>query len=235
MTAHPVFRHGRMLSSKKRVSREQNNTKGHDTMNAANHSKGEHFHKKVFTLGLCMIRVAVWVSGAFLLISTAYVSYAIFFTNSLERYGIGLFILLSSLLAISFGFIGWIVTSKLTVATNTVNAIHQSRISENLEKHKTAIENAIENQPFSIDMFEAEDSTELRTSTYSVLNYLEFVSLAIREGHYNERLCRLYYKGIFKNNFLKTRLVIEKCRVENPKTFENFVHYVHRWHPDMPS
>jgi len=43
MTAHPGFRHGWMLSSKKRVSRWQNNTNGHDTMNAANHSKIEHF------------------------------------------------------------------------------------------------------------------------------------------------------------------------------------------------
>ena len=49
MTAHPAFRHGRMLSRKKRVSRPQHSTKGHNKIDALNHSKGEHFLIKVFT------------------------------------------------------------------------------------------------------------------------------------------------------------------------------------------
>lgn len=181
-----------------------------------------------------MNKAVVWISGIFLLLTTAGVSYAIFFTNAFEQFGVGMFILLSSLLAISFAFIGWIVTYKLTVATNTVNAIHQSRISENLDKHRSVFSHTQENQPISNDVFESLESKDLKTSTLHVLNYLEFVSLAMKEGHYSERLCRLYYRGIFRSNYLRTRLIIENLQMQNSKVFNNFLYYVHRWNPDIP-
>jgi len=59
MTAHPAFRHGRMLSRKKRVSRLQHSKKGHNKIDALNHSIGEHFNWKVFTLKrICLAVIA---------------------------------------------------------------------------------------------------------------------------------------------------------------------------------
>lgn len=122
----------------------------------------------------------------------------------------------------------------MTVATNTVNAIHQSRISDNLDNYRLILDKNTSEQPISNDTFNSIESAELKIATLHLLNYLEFVSLAMMEGHYSERLCKLYYRSIFKNNYLNTRLIIENLQMREPKIYNNFVYYVKRWHPDLP-
>lgn len=67
-----------------------------------------------------------------------------------------------------------------------------------------------------------------------ILNYYEFLAIAIKSGDVDEKMCKTFLDNIFKGMYLKTRDMIEIYRYkESYLLAENFTFYAKKWNPSL--
>jgi hypothetical protein len=140
---------------------------------------------------------------------------------------------------------GWIVTSYMTlrnsIKQHTINTLLQSRLSATYMEHANRLnENFFPQETLAFDnvplaYFRDAKNKDVVKSVAYLLNYLEFLSAAVRYGDLDETLLRGSLGGIIIRFYELTTLFIKSQRgddgitVAHPRQLEHYTWLYKRW------
>jgi len=160
------------------------------------------------------------------------------FHDGIESHTItGPFILLSCLLSLSFVSAGWWVTLYIARRQNTLNIINTSRLSETYTNQVNTLTKVYpQGVQIPYEHMEIRDDDNIfraiRAESY-ILNYFEFITIGIKQGDFDEKLCREYFCGIFNSQLFKSENFIKFHHKRDPKIYEYFIQYAEKWSKNL--
>lgn len=208
----------------------------------------KHFSLKIMRpsrlLGLLFLAVVV-IFALFIMWESCYSDYMVFGVSAPVMGGSRWLVLLGIFAAI----MGWIVAAAITVRNSikqhTVNTLLNSRLSAEYMKWACKLnrdflvmpKNPV---PFAADLFYGdalkieENYQNLEIATY-ILNYLEFLAVAIRHGDLDEAMVKHTMKSMVLRTYSVLSLYIKHVRKDdgrkagNPTTLEHLTWLYKRW------
>lgn len=149
--------------------------------------------------------------------------------------GTGAYILCSCFYTIFAASLGWWVTLHNSTKSNTVSLISAMRLNS---EYLSRVSDLYEVYP-NLEVIKKEDlkSNEqgiikaINASKF-ILNYYEFLCIAIKSGDVDENICKSFLENIFKGMYIKSKDMIEVYRhKESSLLAENFTYYAKKWNP----
>jgi len=134
------------------------------------------------------------------------------------------------LLGVLAAVTGWIITSWIntrnSIKQHTINTLLSSRLSTEYMKNAREVNSTFFGPKFTLYPLTAEEVAtrpkHLKLSELNyVLNYLEFISAAVKHGDLDEKLMRLTLRGMLCNFYEVAWEYIRAAQVGNPKSYEN--------------
>jgi hypothetical protein len=147
----------------------------------------------------------------------------------------GMYILLSCFLSLTAISFGWWVSLHIAKRQSTLTIISQSRLSEfylnQIQNFSSVFPHG---QKLILEQADDPDNKDALESLLVVLNFLEFISLGIKEGDLSESVCKAYFRQIFTNQWFRSSDYIHRFQVQKSnKLFINFEYYAKKWNPSL--
>ncbi|EGN76474.1 hypothetical protein A28LD_0217 [Idiomarina sp. A28L] len=145
--------------------------------------------------------------------------------------GNGPFILISCFASLSAITLGWWVSLYIAQRQSTLSIITQSRLSESYLKQVQSFQQAFPSgQKLTSDKFNDPANEGARHGLISVLNFLEFISIGIKQNDLSESVCKAFFLKVFSNQWYRCSEVIKHMQTHtHSRTFENFEYYAKKW------
>lgn len=145
--------------------------------------------------------------------------------------GNGPFILISCFASLSAITLGWWVSLYIAQRQSTLSIIAQSRLSESYLKQLQSFQQAFPSgQKLTFDKFNNPENEIARHSLINILNFLEFISIGIKQKDLSESVCKAFFLKIFSNQWYRCSEVIKHMQTHtHAGTFENFEYYAKKW------
>ena len=140
---------------------------------------------------------------------------------------------------------GWVVTSFMTfrnsIKQHTINTLLQTRLSATYMAEANVINRnlfppTLQNlTPLPIDFFHDEKNADTVRAVNYLINYFEFISVAIRHGDLDANVVKNTLRGILFNFYNRVELYIKYQRgedeygVDQPNHVEHYIWLVKKW------
>lgn len=149
------------------------------------------------------------------------------------------------LVGIEAAVTGWVVTSFMTarnsIKQHTITTLLQSRLSATYMAEANVINKnlfppSLQNlQPLPIEFFQDEKNADTVRAVNYLINYFEFLSVAIRHGDLDAKVVKHTLRGILLNFYHRIELYIKYQRgedeygVDQPNHVEHYIWLVTKW------
>ena len=149
------------------------------------------------------------------------------------------------LVGIEAAVTGWVVTSFMTarnsIKQHTITTLLQSRLSATYMAEASVINKnlfppSLQNlQPLPIEFFQDEKNADTVRAVNYLINYFEFLSVAIRHGDLDGKVVKHTLRGILLNFYNRIELYIKYQRgedeygVDQPNHVEHYIWLVTKW------
>ncbi|OIM97949.1 hypothetical protein BFR57_09490 [Idiomarina sp. MD25a] len=149
----------------------------------------------------------------------------------IDSAGNGLFILISCFASLSAITLGWWVSLYIAQRQSTVSIIAQSRLSESYLKQVQSFQEVFPSgQKLTYEKFIDSKNESARYGVINVLNFLEFISIGIKQKDLSESVCKAFFLKVFSNQWYRCSDVIKHMQIHtHAGTFENFEYYAKKW------
>lgn len=147
----------------------------------------------------------------------------------------GIYIILSCFLSLSAICFGWWISMHISKRQSTLAIIAQSRLNEFYLSQIEIVEECFPTgEKLTVEKAKAPENKKSLVSLIVILNFLEFISIGIKEKDLSESVCKAFFKNIFSIQWYRSSEYIHHQQVhESAGLFEHFEHYAKKWNKTL--